>query len=45
MRALDPLALPRASLREGDRGASVDLGQAGLPPSRGDRGLSSLSDY
>lgn len=45
VRARDPLALPRASLREGDGGASVDLGQAGLPPIGGYRGLSSLSDY
>lgn len=37
-----PLALPRAGLGEGDGGAPAELGLAWRPPSRGDRGLSSL---
>lgn len=37
-----PPALPRAGLGEGDWGAPAELGLAGSPPSRGDRGLSSL---
>lgn len=39
-----PVALPTASLR-GRRRRARDLGRAGRPPNRGDRGLSSLSDY
>ena len=41
-RARAPLALPRAGLGEGDGGAPAEPGLAWCPPSRGDRGLSSL---
>lgn len=44
VRARDHFALPTGSLK-GGQGARVDLGWAGRPPNRGNRGLSSLSDY